>query len=255
MDVDYRQKVVLIGTGAINNIFSGGVNPLNQEIKINGEKYKIVGILEEKASGASYSTDDKIIIPITSAQRLTKSAQIRNFSVQAKSSDSVNAAMYKIEQFMMSTYNDEDAFRVQNQADMLSSVSTVTGTMTTFLGCIAGISLFVGGIGIMNIMLVSVTERTREIGIRKAIGAKKKDILGQFLIESVLISCTGGVIGILLGFLAVEVVKKFVSLSPAITPTSVMISFIVSAAVGVFFGIYPANKASKLNPIEALRFE
>jgi putative ABC transport system permease protein len=255
MDVDYRQKVVLVGTAVISNIFSSGVNPLNQEIKIEGEKFTIIGILEQKAKGQNYSTDDKIIIPITVAQRLEKSAQIRNFSVQAKSSDLVDAAMAKITQFMTKTYNDDTAFRVQNQADMLSSVSTVTGTMTTFLGCIAGISLFVGGIGIMNIMLVSVTERTREIGIRKAIGARRKDILSQFLIESILISCTGGIVGILIGTSLVVIVKKFTSLAPAVTVSSILTSFIVSAVVGVFFGIYPASKASKLNPIEALRFE
>ena len=255
MDVDCRLNVVVMGTGTINNLFSRGVNPIDQKVKLNGEIFKIVGILQERASGASYSADDQVIIPITVSRKLMDSAQIRNFSVQARTSDLVDAAMFRINQFMLKTYTDDSLFRVQNQADMLSRVDSVTGTMTTFLGAIAGISLFVGGIGIMNIMLVSVTERTREIGIRKAIGAKRKDILGQFLIESILISCTGGIIGILLGMSLVEIVRKVASMAAAITPSSVLTSFIVSAVVGVFFGIYPASKASKLNPIEALRFE
>ena len=255
VDVDYRQKVVIVGTAVINNLFSRGDNPIDEKIKINGDLYKVVGVLEEKASGANYSADDTIIIPLTSAQRLLRSAQIRSFAVQAASPETVNTAMYNIKQFLLKTYNDENAFRVQNQADMLSRVDSVTGAMTTFLASIAAISLFVGGIGIMNIMLVSVTERTREIGIRKAIGAKRKNILTQFLIESTLISCLGGLIGISIGYLLVAVIPKFSTMTPVMTVSSVVTSFIVSAIVGIFFGIYPANKASKLNPIEALRFE
>ena len=255
VDVDYRQKVVIVGTAVINNLFSRGDNPIDEKIKINGDLYKVIGVLEEKASGQNYSADDTIIIPLTSAQRLLRSAQIRNFAVQATSPETVNTAMYKIQQFMLKTYNDESTFRVQNQADMLSKVDSVTGAMTTFLASIAAISLFVGGIGIMNIMLVSVTERTREIGIRKAIGAKRKNILTQFLIESTLISCLGGLIGISIGYLLVAIIPKFTTMTPVMTFSSVVTSFVVSGVVGIFFGIYPANKASKLNPIEALRFE
>ncbi len=255
MDVDYRQKVALLGTGVINNLFGPGRNPIGERIKINGEIFRVVGVLEQKSAGENYSLDDRIIIPISTAQRLLRSAQIRNFSVQARSPEMVNAAMLKIQEFLLKTYKDDSAFRVQNQAEMLSRVDSVTGAMTAFLGAIAGISLLVGGIGIMNIMLVSVTERTREIGIRKAIGAKRKHILAQFLIESTVISCIGGLTGIMIGFLLAAVIPRFSSMTPVITSSSVLISFLVSAAVGIFFGIYPAGKASKLNPIEALRFE
>lgn len=255
IDVDFKQKVVILGTAAINNLFGARADPIGESVKINGQIFKVVGILEEKANGQNYSADDKVLIPISVAQRLLRSGQIRNFHVQAVSPDTVNTAMVKIQNFMLDIYNNEDSFRVQNQADMLSRVDSITGTMTMFLGFIAGISLLVGGIGIMNIMLVSVTERTREIGIRKAIGAKRKYILTQFLIESTMISCIGGVIGILIGMLLVTVISKVTSMTPAVTLGSAVTSFTVSAAVGIFFGMYPANKASKLNPIEALRFE
>jgi len=253
-DVDSKKRVVLLGSAVVKNLFGLGYNPVGEQIKINGQIFKVKGVLEDKAEAEDYSTDDRIIIPVTVAQRLL-SSKIRTFYVQAASSDLVDSAMLKIESFMLDIFNDEDSYRVQNQAEMLSQVSSVTGTLTLFLGFIAGISLLIGGIGIMNIMLVSVTERTREIGIRKAIGAKRKYILSQFLIESMMISCIGGIIGILLGMLAAFIVSKVSSLTPAITLTSVITSFTVSAAIGIFFGMYPANKASKLNPIEALRFE
>lgn len=254
-DIDYHQKVAIIGATEVSNLFSLGVDPIGQEMKVNGQIFKIIGVLEAKSSGQNYSSDDTVIIPITVAQRMLKSATIRNFSVQAKTSDTVDSAMTKIKALMTKKFKDEDTFRVQNQAEMLSQVSSITGTMTTFLGFIAGISLFVGGIGIMNIMLVTVTERTREIGIRKAIGAKRKHILSQFLVESTVISCIGGIIGILFGSAIVSIIPNFVSLTPVVTASSVMTSFTVSAIVGVFFGAYPASKASKLNPIEALRYE
>lgn len=254
-DVDFRTNVAIVGTAVVSNLFSNGADPIEQSIKINGQIFKIVGVLEEKASGQNYSQDDKIIIPITVAQRLMKSAQIKNFYVQATTPDTVNNAMSKLQNLLLKVYKDDTAFRVQNQADLLSKVGSITGVMTTFLGFIAAISLFVGGIGIMNIMLVTVTERTREIGIRKAIGAKRRHILSQFLVESVVISCIGGIIGILFGILIGYLVSKVSTMTPYVTLSSVLTSFSVSAIVGVFFGIYPANKASKLNPIEALRFE
>lgn len=254
-DVDFHQKEIVLGTAVINNIFGRGTNPIGESIKVNGEAFKVIGVLEEKASGQNYSQDDKGVIPITVAQRMLKSAQIRTFYVQAKTSDTVNSAMIKIQDLMLKIYKNDKTFRVQNQADLLSRVGSITGVMTTFLGFIAAISLFVGGIGIMNIMLVTVTERTREIGIRKAIGAKRKHILSQFLVESVVISSIGGIIGILLGLLLSYIVSKVSTMTPYVTISSILTSFSVAAAVGIFFGIYPANKASKLNPIEALRFE
>lgn len=254
-DVDSRRSVIILGQAVVNNLFDTGVNPIGQTVKISGKGYKVIGVLETVAQGQDYSSDDKTIIPISVAQRNFKSSQIRNFDIQAKSKDTIDSAKEKIEELLLKYYNDESSFRVMNQAEMLEQVNDITGTLTLFLGFIAGISLFVGGIGIMNIMLVTVSERTREIGIRKAIGAKRKHILIQFLIESIIISCFGGVFGILLGTAISYIIASVMSIPSVITVSSVMISFSVSAIVGIFFGIYPANKASKLNPIEALSFE
>lgn len=255
LDVERRQKVAVIGTAVLNNLLGIGEDPINKTIAVNGDLYKIIGVMEEKSEGQNYSYDDRIIIPISVAQRSQRSAQIRTYFVRAKSAETVDLAMYKIKSILFSVFKDEEMYRVISQAEMLSQVSSITGTFTLFLSFIAGISLIVGGIGIMNIMLVSVTERTREIGIRKAIGAKRKHIMMQFLVESAVISCMGGILGILLGFLIVNIIPRFSAMTAIITPFSFTVSFSVSAFVGLFFGIYPAAKASKLNPIEALRSE
>jgi len=201
------------------------------------------------------SNDDKVIIPITTAQRLLRDAGIRTVYIQAASPDEVNQVVAGLEAVMQRRFRDEDAYRVFNQAEVLDTVSQVTGTMTLMLGGIAGISLLVGGIGIMNIMLVSVTERTREIGITKALGAKKRDILSQFLVESAVISSLGGLVGLLLGYGLVRTISKFSGLTAVFSPEVVGVALVFSLFVGVFFGIYPANKAANLNPIEALRAE
>lgn len=255
LDVERRHKVAILGTAVINNLFPINFDPLGATIWVNGEMYKVIGIIEEKAQGQNYSVDDKIIIPVSVAQRSQNSAIIRNFYVRAKSPETVDMAKFKVEGLLFEVFKNEDMYSVVSQAEMLSQVGNITGTITIFLSFIAGISLVVGGIGIMNIMLVSVTERTREIGIRKAVGAKRKHIMLQFLVESAIISCMGGIVGILLGFLLVSVIPRFSPLLAVITFRSIITSFSVSAFVGLFFGIYPANKASKLNPIEALRFE
>lgn len=254
-DVDYMQKVAVIGTAVVNELFDGG-NALGETIKINGALFKVVGILQEKAGGQDQSDDDRIIIPVTVAQRLSRNAVIRNFSVQAVSPETVDSAMTKLNDFLTRVYIDSTAFRVFNQAQMLETLNTVTGTMMVVLGGIAAISLIVGGIGIMNIMLVSVTERTREIGIRKAIGAKRKNILIQFLIEAVMVTGIGGILGILLGVSIIRfVIGGFKITTPVYSPFWMLISFGISLLVGVVFGMFPAYKAAKLNPIEALRFE
>lgn len=254
-DVDYLQKVAIIGTAVANDILEGE-DPLGKSIKINGQVFKVVGVLQEKSNGQDQSDDDQIIIPVTVAQRLSSSAIIRNFSVQASSPEVVDSVMSKLTTFLTQIYKDEKTFRVFNQAQMLSTLSSVTGSMMVVLGGIAAISLVVGGIGIMNIMLVSVTERTREIGIRKAIGAKRKDIMFQFLIEAIMITGIGGVLGILIGVSIIKFIIGGLKIVPAVYSVPWMtISFGISLVIGIIFGLFPAYKAARLNPIEALRFE
>lgn len=254
-DVDRMQNIAVIGTAVVNDIFSGE-NPIGEKIKINGHIFTVIGVLEEKDDGQDDGDDDRIIIPITVAQRLNSSAIIRSFALQAAGADTVDSAMTKLEAFLIKVYKDEDTFRVFNQAEMLESLDSMTGTMTAVLAGIAAISLIVGGIGIMNIMLVSVTERTREIGIRKAIGAKKKNILVQFLIEAIIVTGIGGLMGVGIGVGIIRFVIGGLDLVPEVySMTWIMISFGISLIVGVIFGLFPAYKAASLNPIEALRAE
>ncbi len=254
LDVERRQKVVLIGPYVAQELYPG-LNPIGQPIKVNGDLYTVVGLLETKSNATAQSQDDRIIMPYTTAKRLLRNAIVRSFYLQAKTPETVDAAMTALQDFLFKEFNSEDAYRVFNQADMLESINETTRTMTMMLGGIAGISLLVGGIGIMNIMLVSVTERTREIGIRKAIGAKRRSILGQFLIEAIVVSCIGGIIGIILGFIFSNAIGGAMQIAADPSLLVILVSFSFSVFVGVFFGWYPANKASRLNPIEALRVE
>jgi putative ABC transport system permease protein len=254
-DVDQHQKVVVVGTAVVKEIFETG-NPLGKSVKINGQMFKVVGVLEEKANGLDQSDDDQVIIPITVAQRLTRSAIIRNFSVQAATPETVDTAVEKLNAFLLKIYKDESTFRVFNQAQMLETLNNLSGTMAVVLGGIAAISLIVGGIGIMNIMLVSVTERTREIGIRKAIGAKRKNILVQFLIEAVMVTGLGGVMGVLIGLAVIRfIIGGFQIVTPVYSIPWILTSFGISLVIGIVFGLFPAYKAARMNPIEALRFE
>ncbi|MDP4180437.1 MAG: ABC transporter permease [Bacillota bacterium] len=260
-DNDFRQKVAIIGTAVANDIFEGR-NPVGQNMKINGQIYKVVGLLQQKAGGQDQSDDDVVIIPVTSAQRLSKSAVIRNFSVQATTPEAVSSVMEKLNTMLTKIYNNSNSFRVFNSEQMLSTLNNVTGIMMLVLGGIAAISLIVGGIGIMNIMLVSVTERTREIGIRKAIGAKRRSILVQFLIEAAMVTGMGGVVGVLIGLGIIKFVIGNLSkistsfnIQPVYSLQWIIISFGISLITGIVFGLFPAFKASKLNPIQALRFE
>lgn len=253
-DTANRKKVALIGTYIAKELYSD-MNPVGQVIRINGDEFTVEGLLEAKSNSTAQSSDDKVIIPYTTAKRLLKNANIRNFYVQAKTPETVDSAMAVLQSFLFKVFNSKDSYRVFNQADMLESISATTKTMTVMLGGIAGISLVVGGIGIMNIMLVTVTERTREIGVRKAIGAKRRNILQQFLVEAVVVSCMGGIIGVLLGFAATGIIGKAMNISAQPSMFMVLISFTFSVMVGVFFGWYPADKASRLQPIEALRAE
>ena len=254
-DVDYRQNVALIGTAIINEIFEGK-NPIGEKIKIKGQIFKVVGVLEERASGATRSDDDQIIIPVTSSRLVAGTSAIRNFSVEAANADKVKTAMESLEAFLLKIYKNQNTYRVFDQSQMLDTLNQVTGSMMVVLGGIAAISLIVGGIGIMNIMLVSVTERTKEIGIRKALGAKRKNILTQFMIESAVVTGIGGILGLLLGFSIIRFVIGGLNIVPAVYSIPwALIAFGISLLVGIIFGLFPAYKAASLNPIEALRSE
>ncbi len=255
LDLENRNKVALLGSNTANELF-GFADPIGQSIQINGIRFKVVGVLEQKGSSIGGSNDDKIIIPISTAERLLASPGVRTIYVEADSPDHVQRAMWRIEGELAKKFKgNEDSYNVFSQQDMLQTVSSVSSTMTLMLGGIAGISLLVGGIGIMNIMLVSVTERTREIGIRKAIGAKKRDILLQFLIEAVVLSLIGGLIGVGIGVGIALLLSNVFRMTVALSLQVILIALGFSVGVGVLFGILPANRAAKLNPIDALRFE
>jgi putative ABC transport system permease protein len=255
VDVTYRQKIALIGSYVANELFPDS-DPIGQKIKVNGNVLTVVGVLTEQNGSQEQTEDDYIIIPVSTAQRMLRNGNIRTFMVQSASAEKTADVMTALKAFLLKIYGSENAFRVFNQADLLSTLSTVTDTLMLVLGGIAAISLLVGGIGIMNIMLVSVTERTREIGIRKAIGAKRRSILTQFLIEAIVVTGLGGLTGIVLGLAAIRFVIGGLGLVPAVYSLPwVVISFSISLATGILFGMFPAIKASRLNPIEALRFE
>lgn len=253
-DLDMRFRVAVVGVDVADELF-GRRDVVGEKISINGVEFSIVGILEEKGSSMAGSDDNRVIIPLTTGQRFLGNTEIRTFYVSTQSPDVVNQVVAEIQRFLTKKFNDENSFRVFNQTQLLSTINQATATLTMMLGGIAGISLLVGGIGIMNIMLVSVTERTREIGIRKAIGAKKRDILVQFLIESAVLSGLGGVLGIIVGFVGVSVLGKVLNLPAAISADVVLLATGFSVAVGIIFGLYPASKAASLNPIDALRYE
>lgn len=255
LDIENRHKVILLGTEIAEELF-GFTDPIGEQVKLNGTNFTVIGVLEESQSTIGGSSNDKALIPITTAERFFKSPGIKSINIQAESPEAVSDVQFESETFLMRRFNsDEDAFRILNQADMLSTIGEVTATLTMMLGGIAGISLVVGGIGIMNIMLVSVTERTREIGIRKAIGAKRRDILSQFIIEAAVISGIGGLIGILFGIAGTYVISNVMDLNMTIVTGILVIAFLFSLAIGMFFGIYPASKASRLKPVDALMYE
>ena len=230
-------------------------NPIGKNISIGGEKYAVVGTLKEKSSSSTGDSNDIVIVPVTSLMRQNSINQVSSITVQANSAEESSIAKKNIENYLFDYFGDENYYNVFSQDEMLEVLSETTAMLTAMLGGIAGISLLVGGIGIMNIMLVTVTERTREIGIRKAIGAGRSNILIQFLIESSVISGVGGILGSVAGMLVSYFVSNMMGISYNINLPVILAAFIFSLAVGVFFGLYPANKASKLRPVDALRYE
>jgi putative ABC transport system permease protein len=263
-DVDASSKVAVIGPTVATNLFSGA-DPIGQVMKINRQNFRIVGVFAPKGSSGGFNNqDDVVVVPITSAWSYLlggRGKNVQQIYVQATSADATNAANAEVTQVLLDRHHISDPtladFQILSQQDVLNSASQTTGVLTLMLGAIAGISLVVGGIGIMNIMLVTVTERTREIGIRKAIGARRQDILLQFLIESMFLSGLGGALGILVGFGLARVLPLAVSAlpTPVISTPSVFLAFGISVGIGLFFGLYPANRAARLRPIEALRYE
>ncbi|MDR7418851.1 MAG: ABC transporter permease [Armatimonadota bacterium] len=258
-DMRSRARVALLGATVANRLF-GDADPVGQQIKIRGATFTVIGVMEEKGATAFFDRDDLVLVPLTTAQRrLFGVRHVNSIQVQVASEDQMTAAQDAVTELMRTRHrlgpNQENDFTVRSQADILQTLTGVAQTMTVLLGGIAAVSLVVGGIGIMNIMLVSVTERTREIGIRKAVGARRRDILLQFLVESVALSVTGGVIGIAIGVLGSRLITQFAGWATLLSPQAIVLAFAFALAVGVFFGLYPAQRAAKLDPIEALRHE
>ena len=256
----HMARVCLLGQTVVNNLFGPNENPVGRMVKLNHINFKVIGILPMKGSGGFRDQDDMILIPLkTAMKRLVGKVYLDSISIECDSGDNIPAVMGDVQRLMrrrhrLPDYKDDD-FTLRNMADIQSALQGTTQTFTLLLGIVAAISLLVGGIGIMNIMLVSVSERTREIGLRKAVGAARRAILSQFLIESAVLSTLGGVIGIILGITVSLVMSRFAGWAAVVTPQAVALAFIFSASVGILFGFWPARKASLLSPIEALRYE
>jgi putative ABC transport system permease protein len=259
-DVTRQAKVAVLGPTTVSDLFGENINPIGKSIRIDGQSFKVVGVMASKGGSGFLNQDDVVYVPLSTAQKvLFGSSNLTSIAVEAKSSDVMTAAQDEVgyillDKHKISTPANAD-FSILSQNDILSTASSVTGTFTALLSGIAAISLLVGGIGIMNIMLVTVTERTREIGLRKALGAKKKAIITQFLIEAIILTFSGGVLGMIFGGLVSFIFSKVLGLPFTISLSSVALAIIVSGAIGIIFGWYPAKKASDLQPIEALRYE
>jgi putative ABC transport system permease protein len=265
-NVESRSLVAVIGANVADALYNGA-DPVGQTVRVNNIPFRVIGVLEQKGGGGFGNQDDQIVVPITTALARLQRGNFRGanvvsmINVQVVDQSQLDAATQQIGDILRQRHHIryQDDFTIRSQQDLLATANQVTGVLTVFLGGIAAISLLVGGIGIMNIMLVSVTERTREIGIRKAVGATRQDILRQFLTESTILSLLGGVLGVLLGVgiaRAISLVPlQTVQLHPAISASSIILATVFAVAVGLFFGIYPAYRASALNPIDALHAE
>ena len=252
-------RVAIIGPTTVENLM-GASDPLGQVVKVNGVNFRVVGVTKSKGDQGWFNPDDTLIIPYTTAMKQVFGLDyLREIDIQVADGADANKVIADATRVLRRRHRIADGapddFTIRNQAEMLEAANAMSQTFTILLGSIAAISLVVGGIGIMNIMLVTVTERTREIGVRKAIGAKDRDILGQFLTEAVVMSGLGGIIGVAAGFATGAIISKFTSFNTIIQPFSVILALSFSAGVGIFFGFYPAQRASRLDPIEALRYE
>lgn len=258
-DVASMSKVAVLGPTTATDLFSDA-NPIGKMIRVGSQTLRVVGVTTSKGGTGFNNPDDMVIVPLSTAQKqIFGKDNLSDISVEAKSKEVMVQAQDEIGYLLLAQHKlnsptDAD-FTIMSQSDLLNTVSQVTGTLTALLGGIAAISLLVGGIGIMNIMLVTVTERTREIGLRKALGAKKKTIITQFLIESILLTFTGGIFGMIFGLAASFVISKVMNLSYVISVSSIALAIGVSSLIGIVFGLYPARKAANLQPIEALRYE
>lgn len=250
-DVEWYTNVAVIGTEVAEELFDTW-DAVGGTITIGDRNYTVIGVLEEQGSSLVGSDDSKILIPYSTAKRITGQSSVSSFYVQASSSENVNLAINTISSFLLQQTRDEDAYTVNNQSSILDTMDSVTNTMSLLLAGIAAISLIVGGIGIMNIMLVSVTERTREIGIRKAVGAKRRHIMTQFLCESCILSVLGGVIGLLMSLGGISIYNLVTSSTVSMNWSIAAAAIAFCAVIGILFGSYPAGKASRLMPIDAL---
>jgi putative ABC transport system permease protein len=258
-ECDRMARVAVLGPVTAENLFAGA-EALGQSIKINGINFHVVGVLKAKGDQGFFNPDDQVMVPhSTSMKQIFGVDYLGEIDIQAADGADLDTVAADITTLLRKRHRlqaeDADDFRIQNQADILRMASEITATFTLLLGGIAGISLLVGGIGIMNIMLVTVTERTREIGIRKAIGAKERSILLQFLLEAVVICGLGGVIGVVLGVVGAEIIRRTTTIQAVVTSNSVLLAISFAALVGIFFGWYPARRAARLDPVEALRYE
>lgn len=256
-DITSRQKVCVIGYYVASELYGSPEKAIDETIKIGGYAYRVVGVVERQDEDdlEDGRTDDFVWLPYSCAVKMARNANINNYTFTIMDLTTASEATALIENFLYETFKDDDLYNVTAMSEMLDSLNSMIAMVSAGLGGIAGISLLVAGVGVMNIMLVSVTERTREIGIRKALGARKSVILQQFVIEAAVQSAMGGIIGIIIGSIATTTVGKLAGLNATPTPMAVIVSFSVSVAIGLFFGYMPARRAASLNPIDALRSE